>query len=146
MRTYYRSHDALVTDECFVWRTSPPKTFRIRELHDVGLVRGDLDPLRPASAHVAGGALVLVAVSWPMLDTPAAYVVAFVGLAIPATVTAACWRMRPRCWELRATYRDQVVVLYASADPVAFGKVTRSLRRALEAAGPPSSGYSLAPS
>lgn len=144
MRTYYRSHDALVTADHFVWRTSPPKTFRIRELHDIGIVRADLDPARAASAHVAAGALILVAASWPLLDTPAAYAAAFLALAVPVAVSAACWRMRPRCWELRATYQGRTAVLYTSCDVRAFNQVRRALMRAVEDSEPPTWGYELA--
>ena len=38
-RTYYRGPDAVVTSEVFIWRTTPPKIFVIRELKRVGIVR-----------------------------------------------------------------------------------------------------------
>ena len=131
-RTYYRGPDALVTSELFIWRTSPEKTFVIRELSKVGIVRGEIGHLRPDTANVAGGSLVLVAATWPMLNKPGLMVMGFLVLAVPGVVAAACWRLRPRTWELRATYRGLDVVLYVSPDARVFNQVSRALRRAME--------------
>jgi hypothetical protein len=144
MRIYYHRSDVLITDEVFVWSTTPPRIFPVRELHQVTLVRGDLDPSRSVSAHAAGGALVLVVASWPMLDHPAAFAAAALVLAIPTAASITCWRMRPRHWELRAIFHGHEVVLFASANETTFGQVARALRRALEASGPSADGYELA--
>src|SRR6266498_4841424 len=69
-RTYYRGPDAVVTDQFFVWRTTPTKSFVIRDLRNVGLLRSPSDGLRPYTVHVAGGALVLVGAAWTALGTP----------------------------------------------------------------------------
>jgi hypothetical protein len=140
-RTYYRGPDAVVTDQLFVWQTTPAKGFVVRDLRNVGLVRCEVDPLRPYTAHVAAGALVLVAATWTMLDTPAAYALGFLALAFPAVFALACWRMRPRRWELRAHYHGYEVVLYESADTRVFNQVARALRRAVEDARLPSADY-----
>jgi transcriptional regulator with XRE-family HTH domain len=133
-RTYYRGPDALVTDKLFVWRTTPAKGFAVRELRNVGLVRGDADPLRPYTAHVAAAALVLVAATWTLLNTPAAWVLGFLAVALPGSFAAFTMRSRPRRWELRANYRGLEVVLYASSDVRVFNQVARALRGAREAA------------
>jgi hypothetical protein len=144
MRTYYRGPDVLITREAFVRRTAPQRIFVIRDLHHVVMVRGELDPARSTTAHVAGGALVLVAASWPMLDKPATFAAAALVIALPSMAGIACWRMRPRRWELRAGYQGHEVILYASADITTFNQVSRGLRRAIEDATPPASYYELA--
>jgi len=135
-RTYYRGPDAVVTDKLFVWRTPPAREFAVRELRNVGLVRGEADSLRPYTVHVAAGALILVAATWTLLDTPAAYVLGFLAVAVPGGFTALTMRSRRRWWELRANYRGQEVVLYSSPDARVFNQVARALRRAVEDAHP----------
>jgi hypothetical protein len=144
MRIYYRGPDVLITQEAFVRRTAPRRIFVIRDLHHVVMIRGDLDPARSTSAHVAGGALVLVAASWPLVDNPAAVAAAALIVTLPGVAGIACWRMRPRRWELRADYQGHEVILYASADITTFNQVSRGLRRAIENATPPASYYELA--
>lgn len=137
MRTYYRRHDALVTDDHFVWRTSPVKIFPIRELHGAGIVRHSSAATRATGVYLAGGSVALAAASMPLLDSYAAYVVVALVAVVPGVVGAACWRRRPQYWELHATFRGATVVVYASADPTAFNQVSRALLRALENAEPP---------
>ena len=38
-RTYYRGPDAVVTDQLFVWLTKPTRSYVVRDLRNVGLVR-----------------------------------------------------------------------------------------------------------
>jgi hypothetical protein len=130
-RTYYRGPDAVVTDRLFVWRTTPTKGFVVRDLHNVGLVRSEVDRLRPYTVSVAGGALILIAATWTLLDTPAAYATGFLAVAVLAILVTTS-RLRPRRWELRATYRGYEVMLYASSDVRVFNQVARALRRAVE--------------
>jgi hypothetical protein len=144
MRIYYRSPDLVITDEAFILLAAPRRTYLIRELHQVGMIRGELDPARSSSAHVAGGALVLVVAGWPMLDNVAAYAAAALIVALPGAASIACWRLKPRHWELRATYENREVVLYSSADVRIFNQVGRGLRRAIEDSRPSASWYGLA--
>lgn len=144
MRTYYRGPDVLITHEAFVRRTAPQQLFLIRELHHVVMIRGDLDPARVTSVHVAGGAAILVTVGWPLLDHPAAYAAAVLLVAVPAAAGIAYRRMRPRAWELRAWHEGREVILFASADIRTFNQVGRALRRAIEDHGPSASSYDLA--
>jgi hypothetical protein len=143
-RTYYRGPDAVVTDQFLVWRTTPTKGFVVRDLRNVGIVRSEADRPRPYTAHVLGGVLVLAAATWAMLDKPAAYAMGFLAVAVPTVLVVASLRMRPRRWELQATYRGSRVVLYASSDVRVFNQVARALRRAVEDARPPSGDYNLA--
>jgi hypothetical protein len=144
MRTYYRGPDVLITHEAFVRHTAPEQTFLIRELHHVVLVRGDLDPARTTSAHVAGGAAILVMAGWPLLDSPAAYAAAVLLVAVPSAAGVAYRRMRPRAWELRGWHEGREVILFASADIQTFNQVGHALRRAIEDHGPSASSYGLA--
>lgn len=134
-RTYYRGPDAVVTSELFVWRTSPPKIFAIRDLEHVGIARCDAGSGRPHAAH-AVAAPVLAAAVWPIVHTPAQIAVAVLAIALPAVAAVTYWRLRPRLWELHGTYRNAEVILYASTDTRVFNQVARALRRAMEDADP----------
>jgi Family of unknown function (DUF6232) len=144
-RTYYRGPDAVVTEKFLIWRTTPSKGFVIRDLRNVGMVRSEADGMRPYTAHVVAGSLVLVVAMVTVLDySPVAYVFGALAVAVPTIWAAARSRMRPQRWELRATYRGSRVMLYASSDVRVFNQVTRALRRAVEDARPPSDEYDLA--
>ena len=132
MPTYYRGPDVLITHKVFVVWGPRPQAFRINELRDVYRVRGDLHPIRMITAHVAGAATVVAAASWPFLTSPADYVAALMFVATPSLATGTAWRLRPRVYELRATYRELDVLLYSTTDATRFGQVTRGLIRALE--------------
>jgi hypothetical protein len=144
-RTYYRGTDAVVTDRLFVWRTTPATTgYVIRDLRNVGLVRADADQLRPYTMHVVVLTAILAAATWTVVQTPAAYFLGFLTVALPTVFGIAAVRSRPRRWELRANYHGQEVILYASTDVTKFNQVTRALRRAVEDARPPSGDFDLA--
>lgn len=132
MRTYYRGPDAVVTSDVFVWRTTPARVFAIRDLSEVVIARGDAGRYGPSSTHVAGGSLVLVAATWPMWNTPGLKVIGVLALALPGFVAAARWRLRPRCWELHATYRGVPTLIYLSVETRVFNQVSRGLRRSIE--------------
>ena len=139
-RTYYRGPDAVVTSELFVWRTTPPKLFSIRELKNVGIVRcavrDEIDHTRPHSAGAIGGSVVLAVALWPSLNTPVLIIVVFLAVAVPTLALTAYRHNRPRIWELHATYRGVEVVLYASNNVRVFNQVSRALRRAMEDSDP----------
>ena len=135
-RTYYRGPDAVVTSELFVWRTSPPKTFAIRDLKKVSIVRRDAYLARPQAAKAAAGPVVLAVAAWNIMDKPVLVVTVFLVIVIPTVAAVAYWRHRTWLWELRATYRGVEVLLYASTDARVFNQVTRALRRAMEDTDP----------
>ena len=143
-RTYYRGLDAVVTDQLFVWVTKPTKSYAVRDLRSVGLVRVEGSRLRSYTVHVAGGTLVLAAATWMTLDSPVAYALGVLALGMPSAFAVARMRMRPQRWELRATYRGTRVLLYASSDVRVFNQVVRALRRAVEDARPPVDNRDLA--
>ena len=134
-RTYYRGPDAVVTSEFLVWRTSPPKTFVIRDLEHVGIARCAAGSGRPHATHAVAAPVLAVAV-WPIAHSPVQIAVGVVAIALPAVAAVGYWRLRSRLWELHGTYRDAEVILYASTDSRIFNQVARALRRAMEDAGP----------
>jgi Family of unknown function (DUF6232) len=132
MRTYYRGPEVLITDQVFAVLAPYPAAFRIDELYNVHILRSDLHPSRVFTAHAAGGALVVVAASWPLINSPVMCLAAIVLVATPSVISGACSRLTPRTYELRATYRGLDVRLFRSPDLTTFGQVRRGLTRALE--------------
>jgi uncharacterized protein DUF6232 len=143
-RTYYRGPDAVVTDQHFVWLTRPAKSYVVRDLRSVGLLKAAVNPLSSYTLHVASATLALAVATWLAIDSPAAYALGALTLAVPSTFAVARTRTRPQRWELRATYRGAQVVLYASSDVRVFNQVARALRRAVEDARPPVDNHDLA--
>ena len=144
-RTYYRGPDAFVTDELFVWRTTPLKSYAIRDLHNVGLVRAGSGTGSPVKIMLAGATtVVVIGTGWTMLAPPTAYAIGLLAVTVPLAFTVPSMFRRSGAWELHATYRGAEVVLYASADVQRFNQVVRALRRAIEDARPPERGLKLA--
>jgi hypothetical protein len=143
-RIYYSRPDVVVTDVLFTWHpaTAPTKTFVVRDLRNVGLVRSGSDSLKYVPALFAG-AMLLAGASLALLDGPTSYAVSLLAVVVPGGVTAA-WRTHRRRWELHATYRGVEVVLYAQADTRVFNQVSRALRRSMENTRPSSNGLDLA--
>ena len=129
-RTYYRGPDAVVTSEVFVWLTSPPKSFAVRELRRVGLVRSHAGRVQPY------GAIVLAISVGPLLETPAAVVTILLVATLPLLAYTVYRRARAKVWEIHAHYRGAEVLLYASSDERIFNQVARALRRAMEDSDP----------
>lgn len=143
-RTYYRGPDAVVTDRLFVWRTTPTRGYVVRDLHNVGLVRREIGGIGQSLGPVAGGALVVLVTAWATLEPPVATVTSLVAVVALIIVGTAGRRLRPRRWEMRATYRGREVVVYASSDVRVFNQVTRALRRSVEDCRPVASRTDLA--
>jgi hypothetical protein len=143
-RTYYRGPDAVVTDQLFVRLTHPTKSYVVRDLRNVGLVRAQGSRLRPFTAPMVAGALLLGAASWTMVDSPARYAVGVLAVAVASAFALASLRSGRRRWELHASYRGARVMLYASSDARVFNQVARALRRAVEDARPPVTDHGLA--
>ncbi|HET6529639.1 MAG TPA: DUF6232 family protein [Actinoplanes sp.] len=146
MRTiYYRGPDALITAESFVWRTAEPRIFAIRDLRRVGLVQENLPDRRSGAALVAAmGMGTGAAAGWVVAG---AAVGATLGLAAMITLIVAVTARQlhtVRVWQIQATYRGVVTVLYQSPDERVFNQVTRALRRAIEDATPTPTGRDLA--
>ncbi len=135
MVTYYRGRTALITQEVFEVRGSEVQRFTIEDLYDVRAVRGPIDPAARGSVIAASVLLAVIAISWQFLHSPVAWLAAVIVVAAPGAFGGAYMHMRPPVWELRATYRGTVVLLYGSPDAQTFGQVKRALVRALESHG-----------
>ncbi|WP_030440728.1 DUF6232 family protein [Actinoplanes subtropicus] len=134
MRIYYRGPDVVVTSELFVVRRgSPPGRFAIHDLRDVCIAPGRPDGVRLSIVAPPAAVAALVAAA---AVSAAGGVLVGVAIAVSAAgagmVCAVVQQHRPRRWELRATYRDCPVRLYASTDARVFHQVSRALRRAIE--------------
>jgi hypothetical protein len=145
MRTYYRGPDALVTDEHLVWRAAGRnRSFAIRDLHRVGLVRADADR-RPDVAVVGAAAMVAFAgTAWLTTGPVIGMAVGFVAVVAGAVAISTRQHRAAQVWQVRATYRGTDTVVYESADVRVFNQVTRALRRSIEDDRPEPSTYGLA--
>ena len=130
--TYYRGPEVVITDNVFAVWTPCPMAFRLDELEAVHVVRGRLHPARFFAAFAAGLSVIGVAVSWPFLQSPGAYLAAVAAVAVPAVMNGVGHRLAPRSHELRAVYQGFEVELFSSPDVTTFGQVKRGLSRALE--------------
>ena len=134
MRTYYRGPDAVLTDDHFIWRTgTSTRIFAVRELRDVGLVRGEPAGSRPGAMIVmAAGLITLTVASWTLAGPAVGYTAAAVAVVL-ASIVVAVRGSRSACrWSLQGTYPGVPVTLYSSPDPRVFNQVTRALRRVIE--------------
>jgi hypothetical protein len=144
MRTYYRSREALVTDEYFVWRTTG-QIFPVAALRDVRLVRGETSRVGLAAmVATTAGLVTLAGASWALVSQTVGYT-----LAGTVTIVAAFAARRPRRKASRerrveAIYQGARVTLYSSADERVFNQVTRALRRSMEINNHARDGYGLA--
>jgi hypothetical protein len=144
-RTYYNGPDAVVTDQLFIWRTNPLRSYAVRDLQHVGVMRVDSRPASPATVLMAAaGTVAAVGAGWTMFEPPAAYAIALLAVTVPLACTVPSMVRRPRGWEMHALYRGSDVVVYACLEERQFNQVKRALRRALEDARPPERGRNLA--
>ncbi|MBN1172741.1 MAG: hypothetical protein JXA67_11255 [Micromonosporaceae bacterium] len=132
MRLYYRSPEALITDEAFEVLVPYPQRFRVKDLTRLHVVRHPRDRTVTASIHAATGALVIVGLSLPSIHSAEAWLIAVLLIGTPSLVSGACMHIRPRAQELRASYHNHDVSLFTSDDARVFGQVQRALIRARE--------------
>ncbi len=145
MRTYYRGPDALVNQEHFVWRTSSPRIFIVRELQNAVLVRCNVPDRRLNPALLVALTLTALAtVSWVLVSPVVGATIGFLAVLTAAAAMATQPRRTVYEWQVRATYHGAVVTIYASADQRVFNQVARALRRAVEDARPTSEDHGLA--
>ena len=145
MRVYYRGPDALVTDERFVWRAAAPQIFAVRELHRVGRARADVPDPR-------SGGLVAIAVSlgaagvagWAVTGPLVGGALGASAMVVLLVAVTARQLRRVHMWQVHATYRGVVTVIYQSTDERVFNQVTRALLRAIEDGRPTPTGRDLA--
>ncbi|GAA1849278.1 DUF6232 family protein [Asanoa iriomotensis] len=132
MPTYYPGPDVRITDEAFTVLGDRPIRFRIRDLVDPYVVRGDRHPAGVVTGRFAIGTAVAGTVSWGMHDSLVLHVAILIAIAIPVLVTGACFRAAPRTYQLWAVHESADVCLYSSTHPARFGQVRRALVRAVE--------------
>ncbi|GAA0521059.1 hypothetical protein Ade02nite_64870 [Paractinoplanes deccanensis] len=136
-RTYYRGPDAVVTDEYFIWRTTPVRSYSVRDLRNVGQLRAVAESSSPVRVSVAAAVTVgVIGAGWTVLEPPHAYAIGLVAVTVPVACTLPSMFRRNRAWELRARYRGVDVVLYSCTEERQFNQVKRALRRAMEDARP----------
>jgi hypothetical protein len=135
MTIYYVSKKLAITERVLIIRRTPEVRIPVADLHSVRAeqhvteVRGR----RPPLVHLAGGAVALVVITGPVLDSPAVLVSALLTLVAAATVSGIRRRARTTVWELWATYRAAEVCLDRTASEREFNQIKRALLRALEA-------------
>jgi hypothetical protein len=129
MLLYYRGRDLVITNEVVDVRRPFSHRYEIDKLSDLHVVRHRLDPTITAAAYTAVGALIIVVVSWRLLTSVEAWLLALLLVGAPIAVFRVCLLCRPRIHELRATYEGQEVVLYATEDATAFAQVRRAMIR-----------------
>ncbi|HET8661194.1 MAG TPA: DUF6232 family protein [Micromonosporaceae bacterium] len=139
MTLFYIGPRACITHEVFQVRWPSYRSFAIRELTNVHVVRDWTDPvtvgahqIRVASTWLAGTAAVATALGWSVLHSPTVSILAFMILAVSLVVSGVCWRVRTVPYVLQATYRGELVRLCSIPDARTFGQVKRALVRALE--------------
>jgi len=128
----YPGPEVVITHEVFAVLGPVPQQFRIRELMDVRVIRGDLPRERMVLAHVAAGVLVVLLLVAPHLESALAWLIVTATAVSSLIISGAYVRLRPRIYELRVSYRGLDICLYSSPNLVTFGQVTRALSRALE--------------
>ncbi|MBU2667649.1 hypothetical protein KOI35_29460 [Actinoplanes bogorensis] len=145
-RLHYKSPEVVVTDEFFIRRSRPLKSYAIRDLRNVGVLRSSAEPASPTTVlAVAAGTVASISAGWIFLQPPTAYAIGLLAVMVPMACTLPSMvRRGGRGWELHAIYRGSDVVLYSSVDERQFNQVKRALRRAIENARPPERGLDLA--
>jgi len=144
MRTYYRGPDALVTDERFVWHTAAPRIFAVRDLHRVGLVRADVpNPSSGAALLAATGLAAAAAAGWVVAGSALSAALGAMAI-VTFTVAVIARKLRTvHMWQLRASHRGVMTIIYQSTDVRVFNQVARALRRAIEDERPAPTGRDL---
>lgn len=144
-RIYYQGADALVTEHQFVWLSAAPRrTFAVRHLHNVGLVRDTADRRSDVATVVTAGMVGIAGAVWLVAGPVVGLALGFAAL-VAATAAVTTRRHRTvRTWQVRATYHGVDTIIYASGDVRVFNQVARALRRSLEDRRPVRSRYGLA--
>src|SRR5262245_60011340 len=138
MKLYYIGSGARITDESFESFHPAYRSYPIRELEYIHVVRrfrlvaaAASTPLRVCSIGVSGLACLTVLAGWP-LASPGVSVVGIVLLGAAAGLLSLCAWARRRPMEIRAVYRGQLVLLFATTDCLVLAQVGRALLRVLD--------------
>jgi len=137
----YRGPHAHITQEVYEAFVPARESFPIRELRAVHIVEPNRRAhvrstwIRLGSLVIAAGAILVAALSWPVIESSQVVVVALLVTALSSATTAGCMRVPAPPLQLRATYRGRPVCLLQTNDRTALGQVSRALVRALERNG-----------
>ena len=132
----YREPGVRITSEAFI---VAGRRFFISELTQLRTARGPHDPLTVravvVTAAVLAGIGIALGYTGDLYELPATTYLAL-GLAafLPVALAAVGHRWRPPAYELWGRYRGSMVLLFSSDQERQFGRVTRALVRAREAA------------
>lgn len=131
MTVFYRGPNVRITHRTFEVGRPRRCCFAIRELWRVQVVvsgHGRPIPVIVGSSGLAGVAVVMVVTNGVGVALPLVIVLGVASLATAGT----CLRVPARSYELRAVYRGEAVMLYATSNAQEFGQIRRGLLRALE--------------
>jgi hypothetical protein len=127
---YYRQHGVIVSGRHL---TVGADRYDLAELGELMQARGSLHPGAIVGGVIAVAELLLLAPLVGALRAPVVWLLALVALLVPCLVGLVCARRWPAQYVLVAHYRGRQITLFATRDEREFGRVTRAVRRALEA-------------
>jgi hypothetical protein len=127
---YYHRNGVLVTSR---YLQVGVDRYEIGELTDLRQASGGTHPGLVVGLVIAVAEAVFVAPFVGVLHSPLAWLAAVVALGIPCLVGLVCAQRWPAQHELLADHHGRPTVLFATRDPLEFGQVARSVRRAVEA-------------
>jgi len=142
MAVFYRGPCVRITHKVFESWCPSYRSFPLRALEGLCVVERSavpppaIRPVRTASTGAAGAIAVAAALGWAggwrVFDQPLVAVATVALLAATSLVATACWRIRPRAWELVGVYRGRPVQLFRTTNARIMGEVRRGLIRALD--------------
>jgi hypothetical protein len=138
MTRFYRGPDAEITDEVVEVHRPVHRTYLFSELGDLRTAARraggpflSLAPVAVLATVLACGSLLVGLAAGPMGYRSVSVLAA--ALTVTATVlSVACWRSRRRHYGVWATYRGRQVCLLETTNRLAFGQISRAIRRVLE--------------
>jgi hypothetical protein len=115
------------------------RRYAISELSQLWIARGPRDPLTVRIVAVSGGVLAGIGVALGYTHalyrlSPPSYLILGAATLVPVLLATLGNRWRPPDYELWGRYQGTTILLYCSDDERQFGRVTRALLRAREAA------------
>lgn len=128
---YYDRHGILVTNRHFC---VGGYRYEVAALTQVRTARGSRHPGATAALVTAATEAVFVAPFATVIGAGTGLLLATVALSVPCGVGLYCACRWPAHFALLATYRGHPVTLYLTRDEREFGRISRALRRAIEAA------------
>lgn len=130
---FYDTADALVDSRVLVIRACvPSRSFAVEDLEDIRIVRCATDPLRSITAHAASVTIMVALAASPATRRPLAFLAGTAVIVVAFVALGAVRTLRPRLYELRASYAGMQIVLLTSRQRSALVEVVDALTRAHE--------------